>query len=439
MKKYLAKIIKSAVFRNLTIVSLANFISAGFGLLCLVIISRLITVGEFGLFQISLSVMILLSLFTDIGMDTGVIRFAAFYLGSNRPAEAAQAFRITLTFKLISCLVFALTIAAGSDWISRNIFNLAALSPLLKLSAIGIISYSLINYLKSVLYVYRLFKELFLLQIIMDLTKIFLVIAACTFLKCRPEEFILAYALCPLLAFLLGYRKIRPLLKKAGKMTKTLLQKIFSFSKWVFVSDLCKQILPYLGVFLLGKLSGSQTAGIYGLAVSLTAIFPILALSIKSAVYPEIAGNKDINRIKKYLKFTLEISLYVILACLPLLFISRPAIIVIFGARYASAAVIFNWLLLGNIAMFTINAIRLALYSLNKPRMLAIVDILRVALIGIGGYLLIPGLGAIAPAILLTAANCLAAVFLALYSFGIIKRSPAGLTVDDTAILPQIY
>jgi O-antigen/teichoic acid export membrane protein len=190
-------------------------------------------------------------------------------------------------------------------------------------------------------------------------------------------------------------------------------------------------IVPYVGIFMLAKMSGSEAAGIYGLALSLTYIFPILIDSLRTVLLPEVSRFRQLQQFETYLSKSLRISLFAGIAVIPLLFFSRKIILLLFGPRYAACTEIFNLLLLSYIASMINNIIQTALHSMKRPHIVAIANLAKLTLIILGSYLLIPRVGVIAPAILSLAGNIFTLGLLSAYIFRLIHRVKTALQDKD--------
>ena len=427
------KLFKSQLTRHLTLVFTGNIFAAFLVFLGILVISRTLSVSEFGLFNLSLSILLTVPFFAAFGIDTSVIKFISSYLGHNKTDEAFQVFKTSFGLRTLTSFIFSLVIFIAAPFISQRIFNYPNLIPLVRLVAFGTLFISLLNYIKSLLYAYKLFNRYVILQIILDIFKI---TAICTLLllsKLNLFFVVMIFVLTPFLGTLLGSYQLRKILSSKGKPIKNLLKSMLSYSKWTFVSSMCHRTIMYAGIFMLAKMLNSKAAGIYGLALNLTHIFPIIIASLRSVLLPEVSRFKEISQFEKYVKNSLKISLIISAGAIPFLFFSRRLILFFFGLKYADSVVIFNWLLLSYLA-YTINSIiRSALYSMNKPHVLAITDIFSLGAIILGTYLFIPRLGVLAPAIVWLFVNISCLTFFTIYLIKHFHREKFSPQIEKTA------
>lgn len=415
-------LVPSRLARDLTLVFMGNLLAAGLAFLAVVIVSRELTVSDFGLFNLAISVIFIAANLASLGMGTGMIKFASSYLGAEKTAKATQVLRATLLVRLIVSFILVAIMFNTAELLSIKVFHYSSLTPLLKLAAGGIVAVSLLNYLRSALYTYQWFKRSIFLELVVELGKFSTVMVLALSLRLNTIAAVATFAFIHLLGVLVGLGQLRSKLFSEREPIPHLFSRLFSYTKWLFVSQICLVTLPHVGIFMLAKMLSSEAAGIYGLALKLTAIFPIFIGSLRAVLLPEVSRFREMEQFEHYIKGSLKISLSLGMVSIPFLFLSQKIILFFFGSRYLESVPIFNWLLLSYIAITINSTIRMALYSMNRPQVLAVVDVLRLVVVVLGCYLLIPFLGTLAPAMLALMVNVGALGFLSLYVFKQIRR-----------------
>lgn len=428
------KLFTSQLARRLTLVLTGNIFAASLGFISVLIITRTLSVSDFGLFNIAISIILIGPRLAALGMDTSMIKFASSYLSAGKTKEATQTLRTTVIMQITASLILAIAIFSIAPILAQKVFRYHNLTPLIRLAAFGVLFFSLLNYLKSVLYTYQLFKKCVVLQLWIDATRLSAVVILMLFLKKGVFAAVGIFAFSFLIGILLGTRQITLKLFSERKPVKNLLTKLISFSKWTFISIVCKRPLFHVGIFMLAKMLGSEAAGIYGLAFSLTYIFPVVIVSLWSVLLPEVSRFKEMSQFEKYIKNALKISLYLCIAIIPFLFLSRKIILFFFGYRYINSVVVFNWLLLSYASITIGSAIRSALYSLHKPQIMAFVDLFSLLAMIFGCYLLIPSLGVLAPAIMALIINTSSLGFLTRYVFKYIHKYKGKVILEDRLV-----
>ncbi|GAG62717.1 unnamed protein product [marine sediment metagenome] len=73
---------KSRIAKDSAIVLTGNTLSAGLAFITTILITRTLGPAEFGLFALALAVIGIASQFSDFGIGTGMVRFAALFLNT---------------------------------------------------------------------------------------------------------------------------------------------------------------------------------------------------------------------------------------------------------------------------------------------------------------------------------------------------------------------
>lgn len=427
------KLITSQLARHLALVFTGNIFSAGIGFLALLIISRILTISDYGLFNIVISVLLIVRLVANFGMNTTMMKFVSSYLGRDKRAEAAEVVRVSLYIKITISLIISVIVFFSAGLMSEKIFHDARLIPLFKLSSFGILLISIFFYVKAMLYAYKKFTGCVALQIFVDLFKLITILVLIFISKLNVSSAIVAFCFIPSLGIVLGLWQIRREVFIKKIQIGGLLRQLLSFSKWIFMSAVSRSAFHNLGLLMLARMLNSKAAGIYGLSLNLTYIFPIIVVSFWSVLLPQVSRFKEINQFRKYVTQSLKISLPTGIIILPLLFLSKKIILYLFGSRYLESVPIFNLLLLSFFLLTISSLIISALYAMNKPRTVAYLDLFSFGVMLLGCYFLIPYLGTIAPAMLALALNACTLGFLILYTSRLIRKGNIAFTHDKEA------
>lgn len=419
---HIIDLMTSRLAKHLTLVFTGNIFAAGLGFLTVLIISRELSVSDFGLFNLAISVMIIASQLSGLGMNNTMIKFASSYLGEEKTAEAAQVLRTTFLVRILACFVFSVVIYNTAELLSIKVFHYSSLVPLLKLAAFGIFAMSILNYLKSALYTYQMFRMSVLIQNLVDFGKLSTVLVLVFHSKMNVFTAVAFFAITPLIGLLLGYKFLWQKLFSKGIQIKNLINRLFSYGKWIFVSNACRLTLNYVGIFMLAKMLSSEAVGIYGLALNLSHIFPIINTSLRSVLLPKVSRFREMAQFGNYMKGSLKISFVLVILIIPFLFFSHKIILLFFGLRYVDSIPVFNLLLLGFITNTVSITIRVALYSMSKPHVVAMVTAIQLIVMVLGCYILIPIFGVLAPAISALIVSISGLAFYSAYIFRHIKK-----------------
>ncbi len=411
------KLFISRPAKHLSLVLVGNITAGGLGFLSILIISRVLTVSAFGLFNLALSIMIILSSLSGLGTETGMVTLASFHLRDGRPGKAVRVIRVGSCARAVFSLIIAMIVFLAAHPLSTNIFHYPELIPLIKLCAIGIFIISIATVLKGIFFTYQLFKRSVVQQLLVDIIKLLAVFCFVYLLRMGKVTALAIFTMAPLLGIIYGFVMLKDHLTIKSEQVPGLYRRLFNFSKWMFISNLCALTLPYVGIFMLSRMDGSEAAGIYALALNLTYIFPVVIYSFNSVLLPEVSRFKEKEQFVKYFKNSMKVSFFIAAAIIPVLIFSSRVIPFFFGVKYAGSVPVFNLLLLGFLAIAVNSTLRILLFSIERPLVVAIVDVSRIFIMIIASYILIPYLGVKAPAIAYLLVNALALAYLAIYIF----------------------
>ena len=397
--------------RSFGLVFSGNILGAVFSALTILVISRKLSVSDFGLFTLCLTIIRSTPLLTSFGLDTSMMKFASSHIRDGQPDKAAEVVKTTLWLRLLAAVFLAVLIYVAAGPLSLMIFHSLKMAMLLRVTALGVLAASLFTNYKTVLWTYQLFKKFFFVQILTDSSRFVAVVLFAAAGLITPGVAVIAYCLSFFLGVSLTRREIWSKIIPAGKIRSEIIFKMLAYSKWIFLSDVCRMLTSAIGLFIVAHSLGSKAAGLYGLATTMTYLFPIIVTSLKAVLVPRVSRFSDRARFKRYIQRSLQMSSLAGIALLPLIFFSQDLIRFFFGIKYAAAAPIFNILLLASIFSTIHLAIYAALYALNRPFIIGIVDIIKLIAMTLGIYLYISPLGIMAPPIMLLIVNWAGLVF----------------------------
>lgn len=423
------------IFKTLTLVFSGNIVAALLGFFAILIISRELSVSDFGRFNIAVSIMLMGSNIAALGIGVSMTKYVSLYLSIGKKAEADGTLKTTFILSIVISFIFALLLYSFADFLSIKIFHSTSLTVVFQISAFGVFGASLFNFLKGALYTYGFFKKAVIFQLIVDICKLGTVVSLFYFFTMNVFWAVAIFSISPFIGILLSIKQLLQKLFSKTKIIPHLISRIYFFSRWLFVSNVCNLIFRNIAIIMIANLLDSKSAGIYGLAHTLTYIFPIIIYSLSSVLLPEVSRFNNLTQVDQYIKKSFKIWACFGLSIIPFLFFSGKIILFFFGPRYLESVQVFNWLIIAYIFRTIESTISITLYSMNKPHVLALLDL--TALIGmvVGCYLLIPAFGVVWPAILAFILNVSVIGFLTVYIFKQIKKGDI-VFLDEEIVKP---
>jgi O-antigen/teichoic acid export membrane protein len=256
-----------------------------------ILIARYYGPEVYGIFAVSVMILLWFNSFASLGLVEGVLRFVSFYRGKNEIKKVRYIFRLSAITLLVSTILSSIILFSVSEFISLNIFHDANLVPFLKFFSILIPLYVFLYLFLAVVRAYEKIKvHTFILDFLMNFLKlVFLIIFI--FLGLQTKGIIFSYFLGVFFSFLAAFIYIKykfsfvfnsDNLEKESQIK--LRKKLYSYSWPLILSSVLIGILPYIDSFVIGYFKGSYDIGIYNAAVPIAGLL-LLAPNIFLALF----------------------------------------------------------------------------------------------------------------------------------------------------------
>jgi O-antigen/teichoic acid export membrane protein len=330
-----------------TSVLAGNLVTAGLGFLISVLLSRFLSVADFGRINLMFSLVVTFFTIADFGFSNTTIIFYNRFKGKYPENPLYYLNSIYLRF-WISVIVISTLIVY---FFLRPYFNLNGTESFLILFVF--IPFMIFRYLNSCNQAYGYWKQ-FNIQNIMNkflqMSSIFLGILffyRLSGIQDKYEATLSGYALYPVLlivfSIILNYKYLhfRPL----AENRKQVVSDLSKIAVPLGMTNIFVIISMRFGYLATDKLLGSDALGIFSAANTLALVFPLITTSLMNVLLRETATRKQeflqkiiVNQ-KKYAPFLL---LFLVMSIV----LSRFFILLIFGENYAASVNIFRILLI---------------------------------------------------------------------------------------------
>lgn len=315
-------------------------------LLFTIIIARLLLPELFGLYGLSLSIILLFSSFSDFGLGSTLLTYIA-KNEKNKPEKAKSYFYILLRWRIIFILFSTLILVSTAYFISYVFYSkpifLALLAGALYLPSLALLSFIETSFIATNNFKYPLFKE-----ILFQCSRLILVPLAILFALSSgfSQSKILALIILALsLSFLAGLtflvilakKKLGFLKHKTISLNPKEKKELLYFTLPLSLTLLSGIFFGYIDILMLGKFVGSEFIGYYQSAFSLATSGAALLSFASVAIFPIFArlSGKSLERgFKKVIKVMVFFSL---IGALFTFLIAPIAINLIFGSEYLPA------------------------------------------------------------------------------------------------------
>ncbi len=339
------------IARGTGIVFAGTVISMLFGFLSRAIIARYFSTGEYGVFNLALTILSIALVVATLGFQNALPREVAFY----REKELSKLGRLIPTALIIvalnSLMITALLIL-GSDVVAQ-FFNETRLKYALKIMALALPFLALRGVIISITQGFgRVREKVYFQNIIYPVLYLILIVVGA--ILSFPFTYVffayVAAQALTLLALVLDVWKIR-LFELKFSLDSKLGKKLVIFSVPLLLSGILSFVMNWTDTLMLGYYKSSETVGLYNAASPLARLIPIF-LTSAGFLYSPIASQlyaqgkvEEMKRIYQVLTkwvFLLTLPIFAVMLLFP-----EATIKFFFGAKYVSAASALQILALG--------------------------------------------------------------------------------------------
>lgn len=403
---YLKINIKTRLAKDLGIVFSENLITRGLNFIVIIMLTRLLGPSDYGKYSFVFVSMAFCSAFFDFGMENTAVRF------SNKEKNTRDSI-FGLYFLVKSAILISITLIL--ILFGKNIFialNKREIIEYIPYLIIGILGESLLfvndTYLQAV-QKYKTRAAINISRYVISLS--FILILYFNNLVLLKYVFYLYFI--PLLISLLFVHKYIEFIITClrNKISTPLLKEVINYEKWMLNLSVGNNILGRIDFLMLSFWVSYSQIGIYNAAFQLSCVVSFLPYIMGKVILPKMSGlspQEACKFTKKLFKPVLALAL-IIIYLIPAAVCAVP---IILGGEYKDCAVILQVLLLAFTLSFLAVPFEQGLYSLGKPKFIALSKYFQILLIIALNIFTIPKYGMLWAAINLAISRFLLAITL---------------------------
>jgi len=411
--------------RDVLVVSAGRAVASGLGFLATIVLARKLGPKDFGLFSLSLAIMMVISGIAGGSIDQAIVKFSSFYLEKDR-GRAELIFKTTFRLKIIIAFILLFSGFILNKPLSRVVFNDSGSGNLINLSFIGAIGIILLGFVLAFLQSHQTFGKHVFLELLNNVMKLGFIGILVLLNVLNLVSSMAVFVMVPFLTFMLGLKIIPRDFLRTGSSREKLLPEIIHFSKWIILSYVIFALYRRMDIFLLNYFAEFQTVGIYSAAFNIASILDLVALSFFVVIFPKVnrftTRSEYVNFVKKFLIAT--IPLY-FLVCIGLLLVSKPLVAAFYTNEFIGCVSILKILVPGFAVYIIALPLSAIILSRNKPQLLVAFDFIALLIIFSGGIFLIPLYGAEGAAVASLISHLLFLVLIIMGIMNEIKNIPA--------------
>ncbi|MGB3479108.1 MAG: oligosaccharide flippase family protein [bacterium] len=397
----------------------ANVFNNLFTFIANLILARKFGPEYFGVFSLATSVMMVAYMIADMGFNLTMVRYFNLYTGNKKQQNQLLSSLLLLRFSLVLAF-FALSPLLGIQLsIAFKLNNSYIILFALAISSGGLLS--LWMYLQNFLQAHKQFSKLAVYIVVYGILRIACFLYIYLTLNKQITPFVAIESLYSIPVFIVIIIGLLPIVRylftnglPSISIVKGFLRQALKYSKWVAISGICYGFIYRVVQFLLALLSTQQELGILSAGFIFTVAFATLNVAVKTVFFPYVTGLQKIDDIGRHLSRLKRIlPYYIIIVIVGIAFLSIIQMVFL-DMRYTYALPVF-WI--SSIALAStvfMGLISMLLHTLMRPEIDAFVNIVRLIVVGILTYFLVPLWGAIGGAVAYSSVLLLGEVYLVL-------------------------
>jgi stage V sporulation protein B len=365
------------------------------GFIFVIIIARFLLPEKFGIYNLAMSIMIILFTIADAGINQTLIRYFSEAINKKDKKSALKIYRYLLKLKFSLTLLFSLLLIIFSYPLSYFIFNKPALFLPLIFSSAYLFVASFESFYESFFYIEKKVKYLATKQIIFESLRILGVLLLFSLIAKQYPVIgvigVLIIALCFALAYVLfNLKKITPPIFKnpREKLDKSNKKRINSFLYYLMIGSTLVIIFGYIDTIMIGLFLPSAFIGFYSVSLSLVMGFAAL-LSVANVLLPiftKLKKEKINDAFNKVFKYT---AMFAIPMIFGFFILGNYIISTIWGYEYLPATLPLYFLAFLILEIPVTNALYSLFSAREKPKYLVNILIISTIINIVLNYILI--------------------------------------------------
>lgn len=342
-----------------------------------IIITRVWTRSDYGLFSLALAVLTICTVISTLGLIQGVSRNIAYVRGKKEYAKITDIISASIFVSFIASIIVGIVLFLSSEMISEYIFHETALVTPLKIYSIAIPLLTVINVIVSIFRGFDQIKPLvYFQQILLNvLFPVFLIIVI--FLKLPFTYVFYAYlasiAITLILLIVYSLRQVKTLTMFSLKFVRSpVSRELLIFSLPLLLSAVLVSLLFWTDTLMLGSIKNTSNVGLYNAAhPSANFIcFPLSALLlIYMPIFSGLYAQNKFGEIKRNYKILTKWLCSATFPLFAVLFLYPEQVLTfLFGSSYAPSADALRILSLGFMINNFVGPCGASLIGMGKSR-----------------------------------------------------------------------
>ncbi|WKZ30351.1 MAG: oligosaccharide flippase family protein [Candidatus Dojkabacteria bacterium] len=405
------------LIKNVSIVFTGSVFSRALNLLVFVLLARGLTVEQYGILTVLLSVTTTMADLVNSGLTASTMRQTALLNGKDQKARIGNLLSTVMINSFVITIVTAFIVFILAAPLSDVLFK-ADYKLLIIASACGLFTTFMYGHIYSTLHGLQDFTGMLIYSVGFGLERLLPISLLFFSGNLNIGTIVILFTVTPFIPLLFGFYRIK---SKFGvpftfpTYDRPLMKEMLGFGGWMTLWSVVAIVQSRMDVFLLASLTSTVQASFYDVAQKMSSILSMGVGAYANVINPKIATytNKEkiLQEMRKIIKVTVAMTFGLVVGA----FIIPYFIIILFGEKYTESLMPLRIMIFGLVFFMWTFPFNSVLYAIGKSQGFFFTAILQLIANTISSLIFIPQFGASGAAISFCIVNIVA--FICSYAF----------------------
>jgi O-antigen/teichoic acid export membrane protein len=403
------------VFKNTTIVFIANLISKFIGFILFVSLAKQMGVENYGQLTVLLAIMTTVSEMVAAGLNASLVRYSAIYANENNHIKLNSLISTSLiNITFLGVLIITLIYLFSQD-IALLLFKDVSFSTYIEISSWGIVFTFFYGIYLSLFLGLQKYKYYFSYSVFFQIVRLSLLYVLIFYNNTSIELVLYIFILSPLLSFIFAMIIEKDIKISIYSYDIEVVKETYTFGKWMFLWAVIVIIQSKLDIYLLASLSDMQNIAYFDIAQKFVLATMIVFTSYSAVLKPKMSILKTKEEISIEIKKTYKVIFAMNIFIIAMIFILPYIIRFIFSNDYNNSILPLTIMLSSLIFFVWTLPLNASFYAIGKSEVYFYTASIGLGINIVSSYILIPLYGAIGSSLSYLIVNIVALIATYIY------------------------
>ncbi len=390
------------IARGASVGLIGNVVNYGVSYLFGILVARQIGATEYGLYTLGMTAVTLLSRFTVMGLDRGLMRFASISRGEGKGQTLRRLALIALGLGSITGVLGGLLLWLEPDLVLR-LFGWSGkpeLIPLISAFALSVPAITLVGVAIAGTQAFRTMRyRALVVNIIQPLVRLVIALILIQVLGARAMAPVLAFVVAQVVGMFLALFFLGRLVRKVPPSSEHqpgLARRLVRFSAPLAVSNVLDYMNGRTELIVIGIFLAASVAGVYNAAVRLAGLGLIVLTAFNAIFAPQISDLHHRGEMVRLESLNKLVTRWTVVFAMPILLVQvvfAPQLMSLFGREFVAGDTALRLLTLGQFVNFATGSVGIMLIMIGRSDIAFINSVVTVIVAFALDFWLVPRFG----------------------------------------------